>query len=74
MVEIHNKTLLKKIARRIKQLRAERKITQQQFYFDTEIHIARIELGNQNISVSTLAAICKYLNISLVDFFQGIGS
>ncbi len=72
MVEIHNKTLLKKIARRIKQLRAERKITQQQFYFDTEIHIARIELGNQNISISTLAAICKYLDISLMEFFRGI--
>jgi transcriptional regulator with XRE-family HTH domain len=72
MVQLRNKTLLKKVAKRIKDLRIAMNITQQKFYFDTDIHIARIEVGEQNISVSTLSAICKYLDISMSEFFRGI--
>ncbi|MDR2802498.1 MAG: hypothetical protein LBB31_04685 [Prevotellaceae bacterium] len=38
-----NTELLKKVAQRIKQLREEKKISQDSFYIDTDIHIARIE-------------------------------
>ena len=67
-----NTELLLKIARRIKQLREERNISQEVFYFDTEIHIARIETAKTNITVSTLKDICDYFSISLADFFKGI--
>lgn len=72
MGQIKNKTLLKIIALKIKQLRGEFNITQENFYNDTNIHIARIESGKVNISISTLEAICKYFNISLSKFFSDI--
>lgn len=64
--------LLSKIAIRVKQLREERDISQEMFYIDTDIHIARIESGSSNVTVSTLKAICDYFGISLVDFFKGM--
>lgn len=41
-------------------------------YNDTNIHIARIETAKGNITVSTLAALCKYYKVSLVDFFKQV--
>jgi len=67
-----NNELLLKIAKRIKQLREERKISQDTFYIDTDIHIARIETAQVNITVSTLQDICTYFNITLAEFFQGL--
>jgi len=67
-----NEELLSKIAKRIKELREEKGISQENFYIDTDIHIARIEQGRINISVSTLSDICDYFNISLSDFFCSI--
>jgi transcriptional regulator with XRE-family HTH domain len=65
-----NKELLLKIAQRIKQLREEKNVSQEVFYIDTDIHIARIETGKLNITVSTLQDICGYFDISLFDFFK----
>ena len=65
-----NTILVSKIASRIKQLREEKNISQELFYIDTEIHIARIESGKSNITVSTLQAICDYFGVSLSEFFQ----
>ncbi|MCZ2225011.1 MAG: helix-turn-helix transcriptional regulator [Chitinophagales bacterium] len=72
MKQFKNDILLQKIALRLKALREERDITQEQFYNDTNIHIARIETAKINISVSTLSQICKYFGISLFDFFKKI--
>jgi transcriptional regulator with XRE-family HTH domain len=66
----YNQELLDKIAKRIKQLRDENYISQDRFNSDTDIHIARIELGNVNITVSTLKDICDYFEISLSEFFK----
>ena len=70
--QIKNTALLKKISKRIKSLRQELGITQEDFYNDTNIHLARIETAKVKISVSTLDAICKYFKISLAEFFEGI--
>lgn len=70
MGQIKNKILLRKTAQKIKSLREEHKITQEDFYNDTNIHIARIETARGNITVSTLDAICKYFKIPLADFFS----
>ena len=72
MRQLRNPILLKKTVKRIKQLRAERQITQEDFYFDTGIHIGRIEGAHLNISLSTLKAICDYFKITLEEFFKGI--
>lgn len=67
-----NTKLLEKIAKRIKQLREAKGVSQEFFYIDTDIHIARIELGKVNMSVSTLQDICDYFEVSLIEFFAGI--
>jgi transcriptional regulator with XRE-family HTH domain len=72
MGQIKNKKLLRVVVLRIKDLREKHKITQENFYNDTNIHIARIERGKQNISISTLDAICKYFNLPLSVFFSEI--
>jgi transcriptional regulator with XRE-family HTH domain len=72
--KIHNKDLelLQKTAKRIKNLREEKKITQETFYNDTNIHIARLESGKVNMSLCTIHSICKYLNITLSTFFEDL--
>lgn len=72
MGKFKNKILLKKVAKRIKQLRENKKISQEVFYNDTNIHIGRIEAEELNINLSTLSKVCKYLEISLADFFKDI--
>ena len=67
-----NTELLWKIARRVKQLREEKNITQEVFFHDTGIHIGRVERAQRNISVTTLSQICNYLEIDLSTFFKEI--
>lgn len=69
MARIKDEILLKKIALSIKTIRGEFGITLDDFYIDTGIHLARIEQGKTNITISTLKCICDYFKISLVDFF-----
>ena len=56
--QIQNKELLQKIVLCIKGIRKTKSITLEAFYFDTGIHLARIEQGKQNITISTLS---KYI-------------
>lgn len=72
MGQIRDEEILKRIAQKIKELRRINGVTQEEFYFDTNIHIGRIESVKTNITVSTLSEICKYFGISLSDFFSGL--
>lgn len=62
--------LLKKIGLRIKQLREQRNITQEVFFFDTGINVGRIERGLINLGFITLNSICKYLDIDFEEMFK----
>lgn len=64
-----DKELINDLIVGFKTLREQQKVTLETFYFDTGIHLARIEQGETNITVSTLSQICQYFNISLIDFF-----
>ena len=64
--------LLNSIVIGLKSARKELKITQEDFYNDTGIHISRIETGNVNITISTLKAILDYYEIFLSSFFEKI--
>lgn len=74
MAQIRDFKLLKKIALVIKELRESRKVTQEDVYNELNIHIARIESAQSNISVSTLSALCSYFKISLSDFYKKVES
>lgn len=65
-------TLLKAIAGRLRELRAEKGVSQETVYEDTGIHIGKIETEKYNITVSTLAHLCRYYSISLGAFFDQV--
>ncbi len=67
--QLQNTELSKRMVFCIKEIRKTKNITLEAFYFDTGIHLARIEQGKQNITVATLSKICKYFEISLSEFF-----
>lgn len=68
-----DKPLLNSIAGRLRELRARKGVSQETVYEDTGIHIGKIETEKYNITVSTLAKLCRYYGITLHDFFDGIG-
>lgn len=72
--QIKNPKLLKAIGTRLRAIRKEKQLTQEEVYNDTDIHIARIETGTQNITVSTLSALCDYYAITLGGFFNGVSN
>lgn len=68
--QLKDTELLKVIAEKLKVIRYEKGLTQEDVYNDTGVHISRIETARVNITVSTLNALCKYYDISLVDFLR----
>ena len=68
MGQLRDIKLLQKIALVIKELRDAKNLTQEQVYNDTNIHVGRIETARGNLSVSTLAALCKYFKIRMSEF------
>ena len=67
--QLLNINLNKRIVSCIKNIRKQKNITLEVFFFDTGIHLARIEQGKQNITIGTLFKICDYFEIKLSDFF-----
>lgn len=67
-----NDILIRHIADRLKKLRHERDLTQENVRFDLDLNIGRIETGHNSISLSTLSDLCDYYEITLKDFFEGI--
>ena len=67
-----NDVLIEEIARRLKDLRIGRGLSQEMVYFNTGIHIGKIETEKYNITVSTLSKLCDYYQITLEEFFKGI--
>ena len=67
-----NDVLIEEIARRLKDLRIGRGLSQETVYFNTGIHIGKIETEKYNITVSTLSKLCDYYQITLEESFKGI--
>lgn len=65
---MEEKEVLLHLARRIKELRKTKGVTQEQMYNDTGIHVARIEQGKRDISFTTLLKIAKYFEVYLDEF------
>lgn len=58
------------LAKRIKKLRKNKGVSQQNAYNDTGIHFARIEQGKRDVSYLTLIRISNYFEISLKKIFD----
>ena len=64
---------LKLLAQRLKQLRSEKKITQVELAYRSELtlsQIARIETVKINPTVSTMFRIAKALDVNIIEFFD----
>lgn len=57
---------------RLQRLRRERGYTLQEVYDATGVHIARLESSKANMTVATLATLCRHYEVSLTDFFHGL--
>ena len=62
--------LLGTVARKLKQLREAKGLSQRIVYIDTDFNIGKIEVGKTNITISTLSRLCKYYGTSLKEFFN----
>jgi transcriptional regulator with XRE-family HTH domain len=69
MPQLRDDKLLVSIALVLKELREDRGVTQHDVYFETGVHIGRIENGKSNPSVSTLSVLLKYFRIKLSEFY-----
>ena len=62
--------LLQAVARKLKQLREAKGLSQRIVYIDTDFNIGKIEVGKTNITISTLSPLCNYYGTSLKEFFD----
>jgi len=60
------------VAKRLKQIRENKGLSQESVFIDTDYNIGRIEVGKTNLSISTISILCKYYGITLEEFFKGI--
>ena len=75
MALIRDDNKLKLIGLRIKTLRKNQKMSQEQLGFESNLprmQIARIERGEINMGILSIITICQALNIKLEDFFKSI--
>jgi transcriptional regulator with XRE-family HTH domain len=71
-VRITDAELMQKVAKRIKLFRESKNISQAVFYYETKMHIGRIETGSQNLTLSTINSICNCLGVKVSDLFAGL--
>lgn len=62
--------LMQQVAKRIRDLRRENKLSQRLMSYDTDLNIGRIEACQNVVSLATIIKICKYFKISIAEFFK----
>jgi transcriptional regulator with XRE-family HTH domain len=68
-------TLLVALGRRIKALRLEKGLSQENFAFDCNLHrtyLSHVELGRKNISFNNLVTLSAAFGLTLSEFFAGL--
>ena len=70
MVRIpRNEELVRYIAYRLRELRLARGLSQEKVLFETGVRVEHIEMGRNNITISTLHALCTLYGTTLHEFF-----
>lgn len=70
-----NKTILIKFGARVRTLRKDRKLSQEELSFKAELHrtyIGMIERAEKNITLVNIEKIAEALNVELKELFNGI--
>jgi transcriptional regulator with XRE-family HTH domain len=75
MIRAIDKEGLIHIGLRIKQLRKEKEMSQEQLAYTANIslsQISKLESGKHNTSVSSILGVCRAFNITISEFFEGM--
>jgi transcriptional regulator with XRE-family HTH domain len=62
----------KKFGKRVKELRLEKKLSQESLAFDADIergYLSHLESGERNVSIKNMEKILKALDVSFSEFF-----
>ncbi len=73
MINVKNKSLLKALGKRIRELRKAKGFSQEDLAYEADIplsQIGRIERGEINPTVSTIATIASALQVSFQEIFK----
>ena len=65
---MNKQEMLLTLAKRVKELRNEKGLTQQDVYNDTKIHLGRIEQGKRDITFTTLCKLAHYFEVKNWEF------
>jgi transcriptional regulator with XRE-family HTH domain len=75
MIRAIDKEALALLGARIKEVRKIKKMSQEQLAYSADIslsQLSRIESGKHNTSISSISAMCKAFNITLMEFFTDV--
>ncbi len=64
--------LIRQVADRFRELRKARGLTLDAVLEDTNVDIKYYESRATNVTITTIAILCEYFDISLEEFFKGI--
>lgn len=68
-----NERLIKAVGTRLRLIREELDMTQEEVWFQRNIVLSGIENGHKNMTFGTLIELCDLYNISLKEFFKRLG-
>lgn len=74
-INIRNKAVLEKFGEKLKALRVQKGLTQEQLAFAADIELSqvyRLESGKTNATISTLTAISIALDLTLSELLEGV--
>ncbi len=72
MTPRRDEKLIREVVARIRELRKARGLTQDAVYMDTGVQVKVYETRAYNPTITTIAILCSYFEITLEDFFKGI--
>lgn len=69
-----NERLIKAVGTKLRLIREEQKLTQENVAFQSDIYLTEIENGHTNITIGKLVELCDLYKISLKDFIKGLNN
>ena len=74
-INIRNKEVLVKFGERLKAVRLQKGLTQEQLAYDADIELSqvhRLEAGKTNATISTITNVAKALNMTISELFKDV--
>lgn len=69
-----NERLIKAVGTKLRLIREEQKLTQENVAFQSDIYLTEIENGHTNITIGKLVELCDLYKITLKDFIKGLNN